>query len=336
MVALKRPAAKPKTTGSCGFPSASRKAVALAAGPLEQLKEAVASEVKCGALAGAAHCVLRNGKCVLGFADGKANKENDFTLRRTLCKLHGCTKPLVACAFLTLVDKGKVKLSDPVSKYIPFAEAQPFTSGSCYTYSFCTDFLGRVCEKVSGKSLESFMKTALLEPLGMKDTHFVVPAWQHKERADGIMSGGGGILSYHDPGMWSTVEDYVKFCQMLLTGRSISGKQILRPKTLSCLWQDSLVEYGRKEIIEQLSDQDVAVVKEPPKAGVVRKGQTMWMGGGGGTYWVVDKVHHTVAVSFSQSFGGRGHSTDAAKDSPVISQRWDALHLSDLTLHVVE
>ena len=31
----------------------------------------------------------------------------------------------MACAFLTLVDKGKVKLSDPISKYIPFSEAGP-------------------------------------------------------------------------------------------------------------------------------------------------------------------------------------------------------------------
>ena len=51
----------------------------------------------------------------------------------------------------------------------------PMLSGSCYTYSFCTDFLGRVCEKVSGTSLELFMKKALLDPLGMHDTHFVVP-----------------------------------------------------------------------------------------------------------------------------------------------------------------
>ena len=42
-------------------------------------------------------------------------------------------------------------------------------------------------------------------------------------------------------------------------------------------------------------------------------GETMWMGGGGGTYWVVDRRHQTVAVSFSQSFGGRA-STDTAKD----------------------
>ena len=59
------------------------------------------------------------------------------------------------------------------------------------------------------------------------------------------------------------------------------------------------------------------MIQEPPKAGVIREGQTMWMGGGGGTYWLVDRIHNTVAVSFSQSFGG-GHSTDAAKDESAI------------------
>ncbi|CAL1142245.1 unnamed protein product [Cladocopium goreaui] len=419
---LKRPASSSRSSSLCGFPRSTPEAEGLAAAPLEELRRSVAAEVKCGALADAAHVVLRHGKCVVAFGDGKGSKESNFTLR-SLCKLHGCTKPLVACAFLTLVDSGKVKLSDPVSKYIPFSEVkatkakkpkavetvptlrnlltmtaglqyqdcpayrgamkqirqgkirtlaamcealaeQPLQNepGSCYTYSFCTDFLGRVCEKVSGKSLEAFMKKALLDPLGMRDTHFVVPAkkrsrqatlydcqrvagnyvckvWQHAERADGIMSGGGGILSYHDPGMWSTVEDYVKFCQMLLTGRSATGKQILRPKTLQSLWQDSLVEYGRKDGRlpgwHDASGRSPGGVwdytgwsllnthltfEEPPKAGVIREGQTMWMGGGGGTYWVVDRVHSTVAVSFSQSFGGRGHSTDAAKDASVFTE----------------
>merc|ERR1711971_1521975 len=37
-----------------------------------------------------------------------------------LCRMHGATKPLVAAAFLTLVDAGKCRLADPVSKYIRF------------------------------------------------------------------------------------------------------------------------------------------------------------------------------------------------------------------------
>ena len=32
--------------------------------------------------------------------------------------------------------------------------------------------------------------------------------------------------------MWSTVEDYAKFCQMLLTGKTPTGAQILRPSTM--------------------------------------------------------------------------------------------------------
>ena len=60
---------------------------------------------------------------MLAHADGFANlrAKQRFGLR-TLCRLHGCTKPLVAAAFLTLVDKGKVKLTDPISKYISFSE----------------------------------------------------------------------------------------------------------------------------------------------------------------------------------------------------------------------
>ncbi|CAK9063334.1 Uncharacterized protein Rv1367c [Durusdinium trenchii] len=421
MAPLKRPssALSHSTRSALGgvFPLVAPEDQALAAAPLEELRQTVAAEVQCGALAGASHVVLRRGKCVFHMGDGKANSKEDFNVR-TLCKLHGCTKPLVACAFLTLVDKGKAKLSDPVSKYIPFSssvKSKPVKTvptlrnlltmtaglqyqdcpayssvmkqirkgqirtlsamcdalakaplqnepGSCYTYSFCTDYLGWICEKISGKSLESFMKEALLEPLGMRDTHFVVPAkkksrqatlyecnriagsytlkvWQHPEKAPGIMSGGGGILSYHDAGMWSTAEDYVKFCQLLLTGLSPSGQRILRPKTLKSLWEDSLVPYGRKDgrlpgwhdaagrapggvwdytgwslLNTQLTFQ------EPPKAGHVRMGETMWMGGGGGTYWVVDRRHQTVAVSFSQSFGGRA-STDTAKDAAVFAEQ---------------
>ena len=59
---------------------------------------------------------------MLAHSDGFANvrAKRPFGLR-TLCRLHGCTKPLVAAAFLTLVDKGKVKLSDPIGKYISFS-----------------------------------------------------------------------------------------------------------------------------------------------------------------------------------------------------------------------
>lgn len=47
---------------------------------------------------------------------------------------------------------------------------------------------------------------------------------------------------------WSLTFFYTCLSIACGAGRSATGKQILRPKTLQSLWQDSLVEYGRKDI----------------------------------------------------------------------------------------
>ena len=39
-------------------------------------------------------------------------------------------------------------------------------AGSCYTYSFCTDMIGRVCEAVSGKRLEAGLGEIMGKKLG--------------------------------------------------------------------------------------------------------------------------------------------------------------------------
>mmetsp|Transcript_81142 Transcript_81142/g.262207 ORF Transcript_81142/g.262207 Transcript_81142/m.262207 type:complete len:527 (-) Transcript_81142:101-1681(-) len=58
-----------------------------------------------------------------------------------------------------------------------------FEPGSRYGYSFCTDYLGRVCEVVSGLDLQEFLRRRIFAPLGMKDTYFVVPEAKSKHYA---------------------------------------------------------------------------------------------------------------------------------------------------------
>eukprot|EP00747_Dinoflagellata_sp_TGD_P168200 gnl/TRDRNA2_/TRDRNA2_194031_c0_seq1.p1 gnl/TRDRNA2_/TRDRNA2_194031_c0~~gnl/TRDRNA2_/TRDRNA2_194031_c0_seq1.p1 ORF type:complete len:464 (+),score=64.13 gnl/TRDRNA2_/TRDRNA2_194031_c0_seq1:35-1426(+) len=424
-----------------GFPAAEPEREGLNPTPLARLKDISRDEIhKFGALAGVAHIVLRRGRCVFAYADGWADRKRRkrFALN-TICKLHGCTKPLVAAAFLTLVDEGRVRLSDPVEKYIPFshhvakgkgararkASVKPtllhlltqtaglayedcpaYASvmkkiergdikdlkglcdglaskelqcepGSRYTYSFCTDVLGRVCEAASGEPLESFVTRRLLQPLKMKDTHFVTPKrkrqqvsllydcapvppkklkrggtpyamtpFEHPLSAPGILSSGGGILSYKDPGMLSTVQDYARFCQMILNGGvGPDGRRVLRPATARSLWSDSLATFagrdgrlpGWNDSVDTSESGDfwdlngwtllnthvrfdrppVGGSKKPP-----RRGHTMWMGGGGGTYWVIDKRRKLVCLSFSQSFGGR-EETEARDVEPFAVQAVD-------------
>jgi len=238
-------------------------------------------------------------------------------------------------------------------------QAQP---GSRYEYSFATDMLGRVCEAVSGQPLDKFVKTHLLDPLGMKDTHFVVPErkrermavlydaqktpkqhskrsapyvlkpWSHPQSAPGIMSGGGGVLSYEDPGMLSTARDYSRFCQMLLSdGVGPGGKHILKASTARSLWTDALAMYARPDgRLPGWNDADGPgskggywdyigcsllhthlVFDDPPRDPArPRRATSMWMGGGGGCYWIIDKKRQLASISFSQAFGGRTSEED--------------------------
>jgi len=50
-----------------------------------------------------------------------------------------------------------------------------FQPGAWWGYGYSTDVLGRVAEVVSGKPLDELLQDEVLEPLGMRDTHFAVP-----------------------------------------------------------------------------------------------------------------------------------------------------------------
>jgi CubicO group peptidase (beta-lactamase class C family) len=130
---------------------------------------------------------------------------------------------------------------------LPLAE-QP---GTKWDYGHSTDILGRVIEVASGKSLLQYEKESLLDPLGMPDTNFYVtdPAKQklvakpvpndsnYKVGFDPEVirkweSGGGGMLT--------TMSDFAKFAQMLLSGGTFEGKQYLSPKSFELMASDHI------------------------------------------------------------------------------------------------
>ena len=118
-------------------------------------------------------------------------------------------------------------------------QSQP---GTRWSYSIAVDVQGYLIEKLSGMSFEDFARTRIFEPLGMKDTGFSVPkekisrlALVHSEangkaaapqdRGDATIkplgaSGGGGLFS--------TADDYARFCEMLLEGGQFGGRACWR------------------------------------------------------------------------------------------------------------
>ena len=120
--------------------------------------------------------------------------------------------------------------------------------GSAWVYGLSTDVLGHLVEVISGKSLGTFFRERIFEPLNMKDSSFRIKkekedqftvAYEWNEDGRTIAdhprasiygekltweSGGAGLLC--------PAQDYVRFCQALLDGGTLNGNRILKEKTV--------------------------------------------------------------------------------------------------------
>ncbi len=135
-----------------------------------------------------------------------------------------------------------------------------FSPGTAWNYSVATDVAGHVVEKISGRSLDHFVRERITAPLGMDDTGFTVRgseterfAANYTRRADKTLrliddplgaspwvgdktffSGGGGMVS--------TASDYLRFCRMMQNGGELDGVRILGRKTVELMTMNHLPE----------------------------------------------------------------------------------------------
>jgi CubicO group peptidase (beta-lactamase class C family) len=133
-----------------------------------------------------------------------------------------------------------------------------FAPGERWSYGVSTDVIGRLVEILSGQPFDRFLRERILDPLGMQDTAFDVPAAKASRFAslytpdgDGGMSlvesgtdsaylagkvdtfsGGGGLLS--------TVGDYWRFTEMLRGGGALGDVRLLGPRTVSFMTRNHL------------------------------------------------------------------------------------------------
>lgn len=102
------------------LPSARPANVGLSNAGLAKLGAAMQAEVTAGRKAGIVVLIARHGKVAYLKAFGMANRETGQAMRTdSLVRLYSMTKPITSVALLTLYEKGKFKLSDPLDRYIP-------------------------------------------------------------------------------------------------------------------------------------------------------------------------------------------------------------------------
>jgi CubicO group peptidase (beta-lactamase class C family) len=190
-----------------------------------------------------------------------------------------------------------------------------------------TDVLGRVVEKVSGKTLGQFLDERLFGPLKMSDTTFALPKDKLARMAQPLAvepstgrpielidvtvpptndSGGAGAVS--------TTGDYARFAQMLLNGGRLDGTRVLSPTTVAFMASDHL---GNMKIVPLGGvgtgygfGLGFAVRKEAGVAGVSGPvGEYRWGGAAGTAFWV-DPSDQMISVLMTQGAPGaaRGYT----------------------------
>ncbi|MDO4295147.1 MAG: serine hydrolase domain-containing protein [bacterium] len=92
---------------------------------LQELREVLYLAMSGEEIAGANLLVLKEGKEICYLEAGYANREEEIPIRRdSIFRLYSMTKPITAAAVLSLVEKGKLDLNEPVSKYLSGFRAQ--------------------------------------------------------------------------------------------------------------------------------------------------------------------------------------------------------------------
>ena len=202
-----------------------------------------------------------------------------------------------------------------------------FSPGESWNYSVATDVVAYLVEKISGQPFAEFLRSRILQPLGMHDTDFHVPPDKASRLAACYVATGDGMRLQSDPqktaylhsptffsgggGLVSTAGDYLRFCRMLLNQGALDGVRIVSPKTLELMTANHLP--GGKE----LPDLSVSLFSETAFAGVGfglgfavtvdpakmllpgTKGDFSW-GGMASTYFWVDPREELIVIFMTQ------------------------------------
>ena len=87
---------------------------------LKRLDKAISSTLIGNSNVGAAICIIKDGKEVYRNEYGEADKEKHIPMeKKSIFRCYSMTKPITSVAVMTLVEKGILALSDPVSNFIP-------------------------------------------------------------------------------------------------------------------------------------------------------------------------------------------------------------------------
>lgn len=194
--------------------------------------------------------------------------------------------------------------------------------GEKWTYGLNTDVLGYLVEVLSGMPLDEFLRTRLFEPLGMKDTYFLLPKEKasrlanlfmpdstgklktYKEGSMGELDGNfpNGSLRYFSGGggLSSTLSDYAIFLQMFLNKGVYNGKRILSESTVRMMLSNQVGTHNLG--LNKFGLGFLLVSEEDSALSPWNEGSFAWGGAFATTYWA-DPEEDLICLIYKQIWG---------------------------------
>jgi CubicO group peptidase (beta-lactamase class C family) len=206
-------------------------------------------------------------------------------------------------------------------------EAQP---GTLFRYGLQQEVQGVIIQRISGEPLDAFLERRIFEPLNMSDTGFGVPTEDRDRIAPRYALDEDlklGLAADQSPfpvlagtpvgekpkyllsiaGLYSTMQDYLRFAQMLASGGTLDGARILAPSTVGLMTSNLLPEGVPLRFLQPFAGvgygMGVGIVLDPAHAdfngGAIGAGSFYW-GGVHGTWFWVDPTNDLIVVGMVQ------------------------------------
>jgi CubicO group peptidase (beta-lactamase class C family) len=332
-------AQSPAATRVSGSNDTGRREQAMSTGGLSKarlgrMRDVMFAHVARGQVPGLVALISRRGETHVDAIGMTAAGGRDPMRRDTIFRIASMTKPVTAAAAMILVEEGKLRLDEPVDRWLPeladrkvlrsldsplhdtvpakraitlrdlltfrlglgavmappdqypiqqaMAEAgvalgphlaavdpdelmKRFGSlplihqpGEKWMYHSGSDILGVLIARVTGQTLEAFLRERIFVPLGMKDTAFSVPEAKLDRLATCYQTdaGTGGLALFDEArggkfarppvfesaggGLVSTVDDYLAFSRMMLNTGKHGNERILSRLSVELMTTDQI------------------------------------------------------------------------------------------------
>jgi len=202
-----------------------------------------------------------------------------------------------------------------------------FDPGTRWEYGISADWLGRLVEKLTGRSLEVYFRERVFQPLAMEDTFFNVPLDKQPRIVRRFLRGeDGGLVEQPLPpaepveffsgggGLHSTAKDYLKFTRAILAGGQLGSGRILEPETVALMGRNQIgeLELGApRSVIPQIMSETAVIPGRPDKFGLgfalntrpldeSRGADTLSWAGIYNTFFWIDREQKVCAVLLTQ------------------------------------